>query len=233
MTQFNSILDDKFQGVVDDALKNKKEIKVLEAGCGSISHVNFKQSKYIVGVDISEKQLVRNKYLNEMVVGDIQDQLFPPESFDVIVCWDVFEHLTEPEKALDKFVHCIKGDGIIIIKMPNLDSVKGLATKYTPHWFHVLWYRYVYGRKIAINEDKGPFKTYLRKSMSPNSLKRFAAQKGLDVILCEIFEGLFLKSRNVVAYRVYRIARSIIDLVSLGKLGDGEFILVLKNTNRT
>jgi len=232
MTQFDSNIDLKFQGVVDDALKNKQEIKILEAGCGSMSHVNFKQSKYVVGIDISEKQLVRNKYLNERVVGDIQEHLFPQESFDAIVCWDVFEHLSEPEKAIDKFINCIKRDGIIILKLPNVASVKGLVTKYTPHWFHVLWYRYVYGRKIAINEDKGPFKTYLRKSISPNRLKQFADREGLDVILFETFEGSFLKNRSMVAYSVYRIVRSITDVVSLGKLGDAEFLLVLKNRNR-
>lgn len=229
MAQLNNVAWAEMQKVVDEVLENKEKIRILEAGCGSVSHVKFKQEKYFVGIDISEKQLVRNVYLDEKILGDIQHYVFSPMSFDVIVCWDVFEHLPEPEKALDKFVNCIKDNGIIILKMPNLLSLKGLVTKYTPHWFHVLWYKHVYGRKDAGKEDVGPFITYMRNSISAKSMCNYASENGLDVVLCEIFDGSFLKNRNIIVYKIYAMLKTMLKVISLGKLGESELLIIMKS----
>jgi 2-polyprenyl-3-methyl-5-hydroxy-6-metoxy-1,4-benzoquinol methylase len=89
----------KLQSVIShQLLSNKKNIRVLEAGCGSASHFNFGQNAYLVGIDISEEQLKSNSVLNEKILGDIQVYNLPVTNFDVIVCWYVLEHLPEPEK---------------------------------------------------------------------------------------------------------------------------------------
>ena len=63
----------KLQSAVDNCLNNgKNNIKVLEAGCGAKSHIKFKQNAYIVGIEISEKQLQRNTTVDEKILGDIQ-----------------------------------------------------------------------------------------------------------------------------------------------------------------
>ena len=153
---------DRMDGIICKMLEGKPVIKVLEAGCGSTSRLHFQKEVYMVGIDISEKQLERNANLNEKILGDIQDYDFQSDSFDVIVCWDVLEHLPKPENALRRFALAVKDEGIIILNLPNVFSLKGLITKYLPYPLHVLAYRYLYGKKKNISEeDAGPFKTYL------------------------------------------------------------------------
>ena len=134
------------QDLVDKQL-NGRAVRLLEAGCGSASHINFGGDVWITGIDISNKQLERHSSLNEKVLGDIQCYEFAPRSFDAIICWDVLEHLPQPKLALRKFAQAIKPGGIVILKLPNVLSLKGLITKFFPHYFHVLAYRYFYGEK--------------------------------------------------------------------------------------
>ena len=81
-----------------------KKLIVLEAGCGTKGYIQLPKSVYKVGIDISEKQLDQNNELAEKVLGDIQYFDFPENKFDVIVCWDVLEHLPHPELAINRFI---------------------------------------------------------------------------------------------------------------------------------
>ena len=98
----------KLQSAVGELLTNTEPLKVLEAGCGSSSRITIGQDAYIVGIDISEKQLERNSSLNGKLLGDIQSYDLPVSHFDVVVCWNVLEHLREPERALRNFVKALK-----------------------------------------------------------------------------------------------------------------------------
>jgi ubiquinone/menaquinone biosynthesis C-methylase UbiE len=156
------------QASVDNLLRDREHIKVLEAGCGSYSYISMpRHTSYIVGIDISEEQLQKNSLVDEKL---------PAAEFDVIVCWWVLEHLPQPEKALDQFLRALKKGGLIILAVPHVFSIKGLIAKYTPFWIHK-WY---YG--IAF-PGKGytPFPTYLKFSISPWSLRRFAVKNGLSI----------------------------------------------------
>jgi 2-polyprenyl-3-methyl-5-hydroxy-6-metoxy-1,4-benzoquinol methylase len=169
--------DPQLQSVIDTLLHDKNQLKVLEIGCGSCSHVDLGQNAYMVGIDISQKQLDRNTTLDEKICGDVESYFLPQEEFDVIVCWWILEHLSHPDKALENCQKSLKKDGIMILAIPNVMSVKGLITKLTPHWFHVWFYRYIFGEKLAGIDDQVPFKTYLRMSLSPPSIKQFAKER--------------------------------------------------------
>ena len=132
----------ELQAFLDKEMARMESVRVLEAGCGSASNVRFGARARLVGIDISRMQLERNTILQEKIIGDIQQYDFPPASFDLIVCWDVLEHLPQPELALRRFARAVKTNGLVILKLPNVLSVKGLVTKLLPHTFHVLAYRY-------------------------------------------------------------------------------------------
>ncbi len=80
------------------------KVRVLEAGCGSLSHFDFSDQTYVVGIDISAEQLEKNPMLHERILGDIETYEFSPNEFDIIVCWYVFEHLPHPEQALRRLL---------------------------------------------------------------------------------------------------------------------------------
>src|SRR4051812_43966697 len=88
---------------LDRLLEGKQIEHVLEAGCGSASHISIAADACLTGIDISEKQLARNQALDEKILGDVQSYALPESRFDVIICWDVLEHLPHPELALENF----------------------------------------------------------------------------------------------------------------------------------
>jgi 2-polyprenyl-3-methyl-5-hydroxy-6-metoxy-1,4-benzoquinol methylase len=222
------------QEFLHKALAGRTELKMLEAGCGSASWVTFEQKAYVVGLDISDKQLQRHPGLDERVQGDLQTYDFPPETFDIIACWNVLEHLPEPEKALDRFASAIKKDGLIILGLPNLMSFKGLLTKYLPYELHVWVYKYLRGVKDAGKDDTGPFKTFLKPAIAPNAVKQFAAQKDLDVVYFDIYDVLdtfyFPKENrmSVLTSAVYGVIQKALEVLTLGQLGGSEFIIVMQ-----
>lgn len=141
-----------FQTTLERLLAGREHIDVLEAGCGSICKLPLNEDTVITGIDISEKQLRRNDQLDVKLLGDIQTYDFAEESYDVIACRFVLEHLPEPVKALDNLCRALKKDGLLILTVPNLFSFKGLVTKFTPLWFHTFVYKYVY-RWERIHEE--------------------------------------------------------------------------------
>jgi SAM-dependent methyltransferase len=170
----------ELQGVIDRLANGAAPRRILEAGCGSLSHLDFGDA-HVVGIDISEQQLARHNHLSESIVGDVQKHDLPEQSFDLIVCWDVLEHLPEPELALENFARAVSANGLLVLALPNLWSIKGLMTKLTPHWFHVWAYRVFWGVEKAGTGDRAPFKTFLKLAVTPRAVKRFAAENGLAI----------------------------------------------------
>ena len=77
------------QSIINKFSSGKLQLKVLEAGCGSISKVEFQENTYIVCIDISQKQLERNTIIDEKILGDVQYYNFHPKAFDIIISWYV------------------------------------------------------------------------------------------------------------------------------------------------
>jgi SAM-dependent methyltransferase len=178
---------EKVQQIIDTVLSGRRCPVVLEAGCGSLSHVRFPADAHVVGIDISQDQLDRNQGLNERIRGDIQSYQFPEQRFDAIVCWDVLEHLKRPEAALERFGTAIREGGIIILCAPNPLSAKGIVTRWTPYCFHLWFYRTIRGWKEAGMHGNPPFPTYLRLSITPGAIRGFARRNGLEILHESVF----------------------------------------------
>ena len=139
-------------------------LNVLDAGCGSASWLFDLTACDVTGIDISPKQLDRNKLLKTKVCADLQAYENDAwlNSFDLILCLDVLEHLQNPTQVVEKFMSWVKPGGSIILAYPNPQSLKGRVTKYSPHIFHKLFYRISIGTPLSDErEDKGPFNTFL------------------------------------------------------------------------
>jgi 2-polyprenyl-3-methyl-5-hydroxy-6-metoxy-1,4-benzoquinol methylase len=223
----------KLQSFVEMSLRDRGAIKVLEAGCGSHSNIEMPESTsaYLVGIDISEEQLQMNSVVHEKIVGDIQSYVLPSSEFDVIICWWVLEHVLHPEKALDNFLCSMKEDGLLILTVPNVLSIKGLLTKYSPQWFHI-WVHRKFWKFLSV---KGfiPFRTYLKFSISPLSLRRFAAKNNLSIEFSSLYESQtvkeFRRKHKLVNIGWWLIIQTI-KILSFGKIDaePTEFMIVLK-----
>ncbi len=222
------------QAYIETLRSRRPLLRVLEAGCGSASNFDFGKHSSISGIDTSLKQLERNRALHERICGDLQDCDLPGNCYDVIVCWDVLEHVSRPERTLSIFARCIRRDGLIIIGVPNVWSFEGLLTKLTPYALHVWLLRTLFGAasKEALQEDHGPFPTYLRRSISPGALKRYAESHQYRVAYAATYDRGRIEGLRKVSWICYIIVTTIASLiwvVTCGKIHPtrSSFVLVL------
>ena len=166
-------------------------LSVYEAGGGSTCFLplDMLRRAEVTAVDIDAEQLRNNEYAQERILGDIQTYRFDPDSFDLVICYNVIEHVRDVEAALIGFFESIKRGGLILIGAPNPKSLSGVVTKYTPHWFHVWFYRYVIGNSLAGQPGQPPFPTYFHPMVTPSKLEAFAEEYGLEVIYRKEYES--------------------------------------------
>jgi len=101
--------------------------KVLDIGCGSGYGVDLIASKAseVIGVDISKEAMnyARQHYKRKNItfcVGDaIHLDFLKDRKFDVIICFEVIEHVANYFQCLKEIRRLLKHDGILIISTPN------------------------------------------------------------------------------------------------------------------
>ena len=97
-------------------------------------------------------------------MGDILGAPFPPESFDVITCFDVLEHVYEPRQVVEKVATWLKPGGIFYFQVPNINSAE--ARVFGTYWHGLELPRHLF-------------------HYSPASLRSLAKAAGLKVVLLE------------------------------------------------
>jgi SAM-dependent methyltransferase len=169
----------------------KTHLAIYEAGGGSTSFLPLSVlgRAHVTVVDIDEDQIRNNTYAQETILGDIQTHRFAPDSFDLVICYNVIEHVPDVEAALRGFCQAIKKGGLILIGAPNPRSLSGVVTKYSPHWFHVWFYRHVRGDKKAGLPGQAPFPTHFHPLVTLANLDAFAKQHRLQVIYKKEYES--------------------------------------------
>jgi 2-polyprenyl-3-methyl-5-hydroxy-6-metoxy-1,4-benzoquinol methylase len=169
----------------------KRRLAIYEAGGGSTSFLPLEvlRRAHVTVVDIDEEQIRNNDYAQETILGDVQTYRFAPGSFDLVICYNVIEHLADAEAALSGFCESLKNGGMILIGAPNPKSLSGFVTKHTPHWFHVWFYRYVLGQKDAGQPGMAPFPTFFHRLVTLSNLEAFANAHGLQVIYRKEYES--------------------------------------------
>ncbi|HAQ20956.1 MAG TPA: class I SAM-dependent methyltransferase [Prolixibacteraceae bacterium] len=221
--------------LIEKYFTNHSEIRVLDAGCGSEVHLELSKKLKITGLDISIEQLERNNYISDKICTDLQTYNFQDSSFDVIICWYVLEHIKYPRNVILKFIKALEPNGLLFLALPNIWSVKGIITKFTPTFIHIWFYRNILKYRSAGINGNGPFKTYLKKDISPNKIKQLAHENNLEIVYFS-FENLpdFQRKikQNLLMYVIQAFVSSVLWLFSFGKikLRNPNFVVVLEKT---
>ena len=223
----------QLQQIIDDYTRTDRKIRILEAGCGSMSKVKLRNSANVVGIDISSEQLERNTGLCEKILGDVQTYQLPERAFDMIICWDVLEHLDDPASALKNFFRSCRNDGIIVLAFPNLYSLKGLATKLTPHKVHIWYYKYILHVPDAGAHDTPPFITHIRIASTYPSIRKLAKAHNAEVIFFAFRESndvKYMRKQFWFLNLLFDFASAVTRLFSIGKFDamNGDCIMVLR-----
>jgi 2-polyprenyl-3-methyl-5-hydroxy-6-metoxy-1,4-benzoquinol methylase len=109
--------------------------RVLEIGAGAgATLVALKRSgkaREVVGVELVPlpSGTQESGEIDRFVIADVEQQSldFLPESFDVIICGDVLEHLRDPWEALAYLTRFLKPGGRFVISLPNIRYWRALG----------------------------------------------------------------------------------------------------------
>lgn len=115
--------------------------RLLDAGCGSGKMaVPLARAGYrVVGMDLVREGLpeMRGKADVGPVEGDVRSLPFRDRAFDAIVCYDVLQHLLEPERqaAVDEIWRVLIPGGHVFIEAFGREDMRYGGTEVEAHTF--------------------------------------------------------------------------------------------------
>jgi SAM-dependent methyltransferase len=146
----------------------KRSGALLDLGCSSGA---FLQTLYggeweLFGIEMSEESanLAQRRTGATIFNGDILEAEFASNSFDLITCFDVFEHLYEPHKVIARVAQWLRPGGIFYVLVPNIDSAE--ARVFGTYWHGLELPRHLF-------------------HYSPASLRHLAESVGLKTVSLE------------------------------------------------
>jgi SAM-dependent methyltransferase len=122
-----------------------KEKKVLDLGCGTGygSNVMAKVARKVVGVDISKEAIIyANEHFNTRKVSfhseDCARLGLADKSFDVVVSFEVIEHIKDYTALIKEAKRVLTNNGIFILSTPNkkMTEEHGETNPYHIHEFY-------------------------------------------------------------------------------------------------
>ena len=117
-------------------LSIKPGFKILDIGCGSGRHTcaaSRLEQVVAIGSDINFDDLVeaRNRLTYEeklgeqgggvwgTIVADINCLPFKPDSFDLVICSEVMEHISDQDMAVREITRVLKPDKDLVVSVPR------------------------------------------------------------------------------------------------------------------
>lgn len=120
------------------------EAKVLDVGCGIGEFVKFCRNHNLdaYGIDFNANSIangIKHYYLEgRLIAGDFKelDKHIPNAKFDLIVIFEVIEHVEDPQALLNSISARLKPGGLLVISCPNEKRWKlagRIFVDYPPH----------------------------------------------------------------------------------------------------
>lgn len=182
-----------------------KDSVILDAGCGfggifAKSKLNNKNKrKTLIGIDLGN---TKNKYIDKKYIGSLDELPFEDNTFDLIVCEWVAEHLESPELVFNEFSRVLKKEGHLVLFTPNIWNPLVFFSKIIPNKL-----KDTILKKLLNEEDKDLFPVFLRCN-SIRKIKKVEKKTG--------FKNEFMKTYyNPDYFRFNRLLQGILIYICL------------------
>jgi SAM-dependent methyltransferase len=195
---------------------------LLDLGCSSGSFLESMKGEswklYGIEMSVEGARTAEARSGAQVFVGDILDAPFPRESFDVITCFDVLEHLYEPRRIMDRVGEWLKPGGIFYVLVPNVNSAE--ARVFGSYWHGLELPRHLFHYTPAslkfLAKSAGMQEASLETRRNP------AVGTGLRYVGDDVFRTVGIR-RTAVAYRSeasfpWKVARKLVRMTVLRAL---------------
>lgn len=101
--------------------KDKKQLKILNIGAGTgddLEVLNKYGKNYVIDIDEKALSVIDNKLCEEKRVADACNLPYDNNYFDVVVSFDVFEHIKNDQKSVNEVYRVLKNDSVLIFTVP-------------------------------------------------------------------------------------------------------------------
>jgi len=171
-----------FRKLVLKHLSADKKMLDLGAGAGILKQMDFsKDAESVCGVDL-DRRVLSNPFLSEAKVASAECLPYSDQSFDLVTCNNVLEHLPNPLAVFKEVRRVLKDGGIFLIKTPNKFHYVPIFARLTPHWFHKFY------NKMRGRDEVDTFPVLYRVN-SRNKINYYAKEAGFTVDSLESIEG--------------------------------------------
>jgi SAM-dependent methyltransferase len=117
-------LIDRFHEKITGIVSELKPATLLDAGCGEgfVADIFLKEmpEAQITGFDVLEDSVKQARLRNpraSFAIGDIYNVDAPDDTYDVVYCFEVLEHLHEPDRALRELARVAKHH--VVLSVPH------------------------------------------------------------------------------------------------------------------
>ncbi|HTS07797.1 MAG TPA: class I SAM-dependent methyltransferase [Candidatus Eisenbacteria bacterium] len=200
----------------------KRSGALLDLGCSSGAFLeSMKGGAWeLYGIEMSGEtaRAAQDKSGAEVFVGDILEARFAPESFDVITCFDVLEHLYEPRRVMAKIGEWLKPGGIFYVLVPNIDSSE--ARVFGTYWHgleaprHLFHYSPASLEFLAETAGLEPVSLETRRNPAVGTSLRYVWDDAFEAVGIRRTPAAYLKSPSLP----WRAARKLVRVTVLRAL---------------
>ncbi len=109
----------------EEILKNKKNLDILDVGCGSKPYKELFSSyaKTYIGLDASEETQAE-------IYGSAENIPLEDNSFDVILCFQVLEHVQDYRAAIKEMHRLLRPKGVLFLTTHGTYPIHGAPNDY-------------------------------------------------------------------------------------------------------
>jgi len=123
---FSPITEKRYNQLLDQFEKFRLTNRILDigAGCGFFLEIAKKRGWEVYGTELSERVIHNcNNKIENMSYGTLESINYPENHFDIIVNFEVIEHINAPQQFVSEMYRILRKGGINYLTTPNFNAI--------------------------------------------------------------------------------------------------------------